>query len=89
MIKRYNKEKRVQKKLPVSLPATKQIVPRDPLEIRKLAKQSDMIKDMKTKFEDSDKNIRRDPNFNINENDIELLRSYVVASNLRIFITWW
>ncbi len=61
-------------------PASKQLVPRDPLEIRKIAKQSEMLKAMHHTFGEIEKNLKMDPNYDIDDKNIELLRSYVVAS---------
>ena len=60
--------------------AENQLVVRNPAEVTKLARQSDMLKDMKSKFSSIEQQLRRDPNFDINDKDIELLRSYVVAT---------
>ena len=72
---------------PASATTNKQIMLRDPLEIKKIAKQSDMLRDMKNKFTSIEKQLKKDPNFDISDKDIELLRSYVVASMLKILIT--
>jgi len=57
-----------------------QLVLRDTGEVSKLTKQGEMIKDMKSKFNSIEKQLRRDPNFDINDKDIELLRSYVITT---------
>ena len=57
-----------------------QLAIRDPIEVRKAVKQSDMLRDMKEKFALIERQMRKDPNFEINEKDMELLKSYVIAS---------
>jgi len=62
----------------------KELAIRDPIEIKKIAKQSDMIRDMRKKFDSIEKELKKNPNFDIKDKDLELLRSYVVASILFI-----
>eukprot|EP00826_Nyctotherus_ovalis_P008800 TRINITY_DN1228_c0_g1_i8.p1 TRINITY_DN1228_c0_g1~~TRINITY_DN1228_c0_g1_i8.p1 ORF type:complete len:433 (-),score=182.01 TRINITY_DN1228_c0_g1_i8:81-1379(-) len=60
--------------------ADNQLVLRDPEEVRRATRQGAMLKNMRGKFGSIEKQLRKDPNFDIDEKDMEMLRSYVVAT---------
>ena len=64
----------------VALAEEKQLVPRDAAEAKKRTEQSAMLRNMQAKFKEIEKQLKRDPKHNISDKDIELMRSYVVAS---------
>ena len=64
----------------MAMAGEKQLVARDAAENKRQTEQSALLRNMQAKFKEIDKQLKRDPKHNINDKDIELLRSYVVAS---------